>query len=125
MSESRRTSVAEETPPEEPAAPPTPPAPSEEPPPPGGPPPPPPPPGRPPLAQKALSEAYAGLRYRDTSLLIWQQQQQELQEAPPSSYLSRSQSAWYSSYGNQAVLVRDRRSLGDEEGGRSRICSLM
>ncbi|XP_039979281.1 putative uncharacterized protein BRD3OS [Xiphias gladius] len=82
------------------------------------------PPGRLPLAEKALSESYAWLRYRDTSLLIWQQQQQELQAAPPSTYLNRSQSAWYSSYGNQAVLVRDKRGLEDAEG-RSRICSVM
>ncbi|XP_026178187.1 putative uncharacterized protein BRD3OS [Mastacembelus armatus] len=81
-------------------------------------------PSRVPLAQKALSESYARLRYRDTSLLIWQQQQQELQAAPPSTYLNRSQSAWYSSYGNQAVLVRDNRGLEDSEG-RSRICSVM
>ncbi len=81
-------------------------------------------PGRPPLAEKALSEAFARLRYRDTSLLIWQQQQQELQMAPPSTYLNRSQSAWYSSFGNQAVLVRDKRDLTDIEG-RSRICSVM
>ncbi|XP_076003724.1 uncharacterized protein BRD3OS [Genypterus blacodes] len=81
-------------------------------------------PARPPLAEKALSEAYARLRCRDTSLLIWQQQQADLQVASPSTYLSRSQSAWYSSYGNQAVLVRDRRNLGDADGG-SRICSIM
>ncbi|XP_070761124.1 putative uncharacterized protein BRD3OS [Enoplosus armatus] len=79
---------------------------------------------RPFLAEKALSEAFARLRYRDTSLLIWQQQQQELQAAPPSTYLNRSQSAWYSSFGNQAVLVRDKRGLEDTEG-RSRICSVM
>lgn len=90
---------------------------SEEPPAPGG-------PARPPLAEKALSEAYARLRYQDASLLIWQQQQAALQVASPSTYLSRSQSAWYSSYGNQAVLVRDRRTLGDTDGG-SRICSIM
>uniref|UniRef100_A0A3Q3IRS8 Uncharacterized protein n=1 Tax=Monopterus albus TaxID=43700 RepID=A0A3Q3IRS8_MONAL len=76
------------------------------------------------LAEKALSEPYARLRYQDTSLLIWQQQQQELQVAPPSTYLNRSQSAWYSSYGNQAVLVRDKRGLEDS-AGRSRICSIM
>lgn len=81
-------------------------------------------PGRPPLAEKALSEAFVRLRYRDTSLLIWQQQQQELQAAPPSTYLNRSQSAWYSSFGNQAVLVRNKRGLQDTEG-RSRICSVM
>lgn len=79
-------------------------------------------PGRPPLAEKALSDPFARLRFRDTSLLIWQQQQQ--QAALPSTYLSRSQSAWYSSYGNQAVLVRDKRGLEDAEG-RSRICSVM
>lgn len=85
----------------------------------------PPPPSRPPLAEKALCEAFVRLRYRDASLLVWQQQQQQLlQETMPSTYLSRSQSAWYSRYGNQAVLVRDRRGLpaGD---GQSRICSLM
>lgn len=81
-------------------------------------------PGRLPLAEKALSEAFMRLRYRDTSLLIWQQQQQELEAAPPSTYLSRSQSAWYSSFGNQAVVVRDKRHLPDAEG-RSRICSVM
>lgn len=84
----------------------------------------PPGPGRPPLAEKALSEAFTWLRYRDTSLLVWQQQQQDLQAGPPHTYLSRSQSAWYSSFGNQAVLVRDKRGLEDAEG-RSRICSLM
>lgn len=81
-------------------------------------------PGRPPLAEKALSEAFMRLRYRDTSLLIWQQQQQDLEAAPPSTYLSRSQSAWYSSFGNQAVVVRDKRLLPDGEG-RSKICSVM
>lgn len=81
-------------------------------------------PGCPPLAEKALSEAFMRLRYRDTSLLIWQQQQQELEAAPPSTYLSRSQSAWYSSFGNQAVVVRDKKLLPDAEG-RSRICSVM
>lgn len=84
--------------------------------------PPPPAAPRPPLAEKAMSDAYLRLRYRDTSLLVWQQQQQ--QAVPPSSYLSRSQSAWYSSNGNQAVLVRDKRVLEDSEGG-SRICSVM
>ncbi|XP_072243254.1 putative uncharacterized protein BRD3OS [Leuresthes tenuis] len=79
-------------------------------------------PARPPLAAKALSESYGQLRYRDTSLLIWQQQQ--LQAEPPSTYLTRSQSAWYSSYGNQAVLIRDRRGLQGAEG-QSRICSIM
>lgn len=81
-------------------------------------------PGRPPLAEKALSDSFVRLRYRDTSLLIWQQQQQELQAAPPSTYLNRSQSAWYSSFGNQAVLVRDKTGLQDTEG-QSRICSVM
>ncbi|XP_076586079.1 uncharacterized protein BRD3OS [Chaetodon auriga] len=81
-------------------------------------------PGPPPLAEKALSEAFARLRYRDTSLLIWQQQQQDLEAAPPSTYLNRSQSAWYSSFGNQAVLVRDKRGLEEAEG-RSRICRVM
>ncbi|TKS79183.1 hypothetical protein D9C73_011988 [Collichthys lucidus] len=79
---------------------------------------------RPPLAEKALSEPFCRLRYRDTSLLVWQQQQQELQAAPPSTYLNRSQSAWYSSFGNQAVLIRDKRGLEDTEG-RSKICSIM
>lgn len=81
-------------------------------------------PGRPPLAEKALSEAFARLRYRDTSLLVWQQQQEELEAAPPTSYLNRSQSAWYSSFGNQAVVVRDKRHLPQAEG-QSRICSVM
>lgn len=81
-------------------------------------------PARPPLASKALSESYVRLRYRDTSMLIWQQNQNQLEAAPPSTYLSRSQSTWYSSYGNQAVLVRDRRGVEDTEG-RSRICSVM
>ncbi|XP_030579487.1 putative uncharacterized protein BRD3OS [Archocentrus centrarchus] len=76
---------------------------------------------RAPLAVKALSEAFGRLRYRDTSLLIWQQQQLEA-APPPSTYLSRSQSAWYSNYGNQAVLIRDRRGADE---GRSRICSVM
>lgn len=81
-------------------------------------------PVRPPLAEKALSEAFARLRYRDTSLLVWQQQQQELEAAPPTSYLNRSQSAWYSSFGNQAVVVRDKRHLPQSEG-QSRICRVM
>ncbi|CAK6981555.1 putative uncharacterized protein BRD3OS [Scomber scombrus] len=79
-------------------------------------------PGRPPLAEKALSDGFWRVRYSDTSLLIWQQQQ--LEAAPPSNYLSRSQSSWYSRYGNQAVLVRDKRGTDDPEG-RSRICSVM
>uniref|UniRef100_A0A3Q2DU30 Si:ch1073-363c19.3 n=1 Tax=Cyprinodon variegatus TaxID=28743 RepID=A0A3Q2DU30_CYPVA len=69
----------------------------------------------------ALSEPFGRLRYRDTSLLIWQQQQQQLGAVPPSTYLTRSQSAWYSSYGNQAVLVRNRGALRGSEG-QSRIC---
>ncbi|XP_061624911.1 putative uncharacterized protein BRD3OS [Phyllopteryx taeniolatus] len=80
-----------------------------------------------PLASKALSESFARLRYLDTSLLVWQQQQQQrAATAPPrpSSYLSRSQSAWYSSYGNSAVVVRDKRCL-EEHQGRSRVCALM
>ncbi|KAF3695251.1 hypothetical protein EXN66_Car010927 [Channa argus] len=80
--------------------------------------------GRSTLAEKALSDSYVRLRYRDTSLLIWQQQQQDLEAAPPSTYLNRSRSAWYSSYGNQAVLVRDKKGVEDLEG-RSRICSIM
>ncbi|KAK2838226.1 hypothetical protein Q5P01_015438 [Channa striata] len=80
--------------------------------------------GHPPLTEKALSDSYFRVRYRDTSLLIWQQQQQDLEAAPPSTYLNRSQSAWYSSYGNQAVLIRDKRGVEDL-GGRSRICSIM
>lgn len=80
-------------------------------------------PARPPLAAKALSESYGRVRFRDTSLLVWQQQQLDLQTAPPPTYLSRSQSAWYSSFGNQAVLIRDRRGLQGSEG--SKICSVM
>ncbi|XP_072559465.1 putative uncharacterized protein BRD3OS [Paramormyrops kingsleyae] len=84
------------------------------------------PPDRPPLAQKALSEGYARLRYRDTSLLIWQQQQLELERAPPTTYLSRSQSTWYSQYGNQAVVVRDKGKAHVDPGpGGSRICLIM
>lgn len=82
-------------------------------------------PSGPGLAEKALSEGFARLRYRDTSLLIWQQQQQQQQlvlVAPPSTYLHRNQSAWYSSFGNQAVLVRDKRCLQE---GQSRICRVM
>ncbi|XP_047447135.1 putative uncharacterized protein BRD3OS [Mugil cephalus] len=81
-------------------------------------------PARPLLASKALSESYVRLRYRDTSLLIWQQNQDQLEAAPPSTYLSRSHSAWYSSYGNQEVLVRDRRTWGGTQD-RSRICTVM
>ncbi|XP_061527213.1 putative uncharacterized protein BRD3OS [Phycodurus eques] len=79
-----------------------------------------------PLASKALSESFARLRFLDTSLLVWQQQRQRAATAPPrpSSYLSRSQSAWYSSYGNSAVVVRDKSCL-EEHQGRSRVCALM
>ncbi|XP_036382187.1 putative uncharacterized protein BRD3OS [Megalops cyprinoides] len=81
---------------------------------------------RPPLAEKAMSEAYARLRYRDTSLLIWQQQQLELERAPPTNYLSRSQTAHYSQYGNQSVVVRDRSKLeAPPDTARSRICTVM
>ncbi|XP_058231395.1 putative uncharacterized protein BRD3OS [Hemibagrus wyckioides] len=76
-----------------------------------------------PLAEKAMSEGFARLRYKDTSLLIWQQQQLEL-EKTPTNYLNRSRSAWYSQYGNQAVVVRDRNTLHEPESG-SRICSVM
>ncbi|XP_057680923.1 putative uncharacterized protein BRD3OS [Corythoichthys intestinalis] len=74
-----------------------------------------------PLAAKALSEPFVRLRYLDTSALVWRQQQ----EAPPypSSYLSRSRSAWYSSYGNCAVVVPDKSVLDDRE--RSRVCAIM
>lgn len=79
-----------------------------------------------PLAEKAMSEGYARLRYKDTSLLVWQQQQTELERAPPANYLSRSQSTWYSQYGNQAVVVRDKNKLeGTAESGRSKICVVM
>ncbi|XP_061134028.1 putative uncharacterized protein BRD3OS [Syngnathus typhle] len=85
-----------------------------------------PPGGRAPLASKALSESFARLRYLDTSLLVWRQQQVVAAAAPPlpSSYLSRSQSGWYSSYGNSAVVVPDKSRL-DEQQGRSRVCTLM
>ncbi|XP_026795847.3 putative uncharacterized protein BRD3OS [Pangasianodon hypophthalmus] len=76
-----------------------------------------------PLAEKAMSEGFARLRYRDTSLLIWQQQQLEL-EKTPTNYLTRSRSAWYSQYGNQAVVVRDKSALHEPQSG-SRICSVM
>ncbi|XP_037619047.1 putative uncharacterized protein BRD3OS [Sebastes umbrosus] len=115
MSDCDPAAVEEQTAAEEPPLGPGPPSPG----PPGSP-----GPGRPPLAEKALSESLARLRYRDTSLLVWQQQQLDLQAAPPSTYLTRSRSAWYSSFGNQAVLVRDKTGLEDAEG-RSRICSVM
>lgn len=76
-----------------------------------------------PLAEKAMSEGFARLRYRDTSLLIWQQQQLELEKSP-TNYLNRSRSAWYSQYGNQAVVVRDKNTVHAPESG-SRICSVM
>nr|XP_060613449.1 putative uncharacterized protein BRD3OS [Anolis sagrei ordinatus] len=82
--------------------------------------------GRPPLAEKALSESYARLRYRDTSLLIWQQQQQKLESLPPGTYLNRSQSMWYSQYGNQAILVRDRNKADvTRDTGQSKFCTVM
>ncbi|XP_056394542.1 putative uncharacterized protein BRD3OS [Hyla sarda] len=80
--------------------------------------------GRPPLAEKSMSEGYARLRYRDTSLLIWQQQQQKLESAPPGTYLNRSQSMWYSQYGNQSILVRDKNSVS-RDTGQSKFCSVM
>lgn len=82
--------------------------------------------GRVPLAEKALSEGYARLRYRDTSLLVWQQQQRKLEWAPPGTYLSRSRSLWYSQYGNEAILVRDRNQLQvPRDTGRSKFCTVM
>ncbi|XP_064416613.1 putative uncharacterized protein BRD3OS [Latimeria chalumnae] len=82
--------------------------------------------GRVPLAEKALSEGYARLRYRDTSLSIWQQQQQKLESCSPSTYLNRSQSTWYSQYGNQAILVRDKSTLDvSRDTGQTKICSVM
>uniref|UniRef100_A0A803T0B2 BRD3 opposite strand n=1 Tax=Anolis carolinensis TaxID=28377 RepID=A0A803T0B2_ANOCA len=81
---------------------------------------------RPPLAEKALSEAFARLRYRDTSLLIWQQQQQKLESLPPATYLNRSHSMWYSQYGNQAILVRDRNKTDvARDTGQSKFCTVM
>ncbi|XP_025905241.1 putative uncharacterized protein BRD3OS [Nothoprocta perdicaria] len=82
--------------------------------------------GRVPLPEKALSEGYARLRYRDTSLLIWQQQQQKLESAPPNTYLSRSRSMWYSQYGNEAILVRDKNKLDvPRDTGQSKFCAIM
>lgn len=81
---------------------------------------------RAPLAEKALSEGYARRRYRDTSLLIWQQQQQQLESAPPRTYLGRSRSMWYSRYGNEAILVRDRDKLEvSRDTGQSKFCTVM
>ncbi|XP_077481016.1 uncharacterized protein BRD3OS [Stigmatopora argus] len=78
------------------------------------------------LAAKSLSDSYVRLRYLDTSSLVWRQQQEAAASAPPcpSSYLSRSHSAWYSSYGNGAVVV-PKKSVLDVCRGRSRICVLM
>ncbi|XP_048201738.1 putative uncharacterized protein BRD3OS [Perognathus longimembris pacificus] len=82
--------------------------------------------GRVPLAEKALSEGFGRLRYRDTSLLIWQQQQRQLESAPPGTYLSRSRSMWYSQYGNQAILVRDKHKLeASRDTGQSKFCTVM
>ncbi|KAK2535349.1 hypothetical protein Q9233_003646 [Columba guinea] len=82
--------------------------------------------GRVPLPEKALSEGYARLRYRDTSMLIWQQQQQKLESAPPNTYLSRSRSMWYSQYGNEAILVRDKNKLDvSRDTGQSKFCAIM
>ncbi|XP_032274360.1 putative uncharacterized protein BRD3OS [Phoca vitulina] len=82
--------------------------------------------GRVPLAEKALSESHARRRYRDASLLIWRQQQQRLESAPPGTYLSRSRSMWYSQYGNEAILVRDRHKLGvSRDTGQSKFCAIM
>ncbi|XP_030063553.1 uncharacterized protein BRD3OS [Microcaecilia unicolor] len=82
--------------------------------------------GRVPLAEKAMSESYARLRYRDTSLFIWQQQQQKLETLPTGSYLSRSQSMWYSQYGNQTILVRDKNKLDvPRDTGQSKFCIIM
>ncbi|KAE8582421.1 hypothetical protein XENTR_v10020116 [Xenopus tropicalis] len=82
--------------------------------------------GRLPLAEKAMSEGYARLRYRDTSLLIWQQQQQKLETVAPGTYLSRSQSMWYSQYGNQSILVRDKNTLSiSRDTGQSKFCVVM
>ncbi|XP_064420166.1 putative uncharacterized protein BRD3OS [Latimeria chalumnae] len=77
------------------------------------------------LAGKALSEGYTRLRYQDTSLIIWQQQQQNL-ETSVSTYLSRSQSMWYKQHGNQAILVRDKTILSAPRNtGQSTICTVM
>ncbi|XP_066509575.1 putative uncharacterized protein BRD3OS [Hoplias malabaricus] len=78
-----------------------------------------------PLADKAMSDTFARLRYRDTSLLIWQQQQLELEKAPPASYLNRSQSAVYSRFGNQAIVIRDKKSLPPPPDSGSTVCTVM
>ncbi|XP_025022555.1 uncharacterized protein BRD3OS, partial [Python bivittatus] len=55
-----------------------------------------------------------------------QQQQQQLEASSPGTYLSRSRSAWYSQYGNQAILVRDRsKAEVARDTGQSRFCSVM
>lgn len=78
------------------------------------------------LAEKAFLEGYARLRYKDTSLLIWQQQQQKLETLPPGTYLSRSRSMWYSQYGNQAILVRDKNKVDStRDTGQSTFCTVM
>ncbi|XP_069788113.1 putative uncharacterized protein BRD3OS [Narcine bancroftii] len=84
------------------------------------------------LAEKALSESYGRLRYTDTSLLIWTQQQQELERRAlgsgpgpgPDSFLGRSQSMWYRQYGNQSILIRDKRNMVPGPA-RSQFCLLM
>ncbi|XP_077161151.1 uncharacterized protein BRD3OS [Paroedura picta] len=82
--------------------------------------------GQPPLAEKAFLEGYARLRYKDTSLLIWQQQQQQLETLPPGTYLRRSCSTWYSQYGNQAILVRDKNKVDHtRDTGQSKFCTVM
>ncbi|XP_048469500.1 putative uncharacterized protein BRD3OS [Rhincodon typus] len=98
--------------------------------------------GRTLLADKAVSESYARLRYRDTSLLIWRQQQLQLERRTlgsgpgpgPDSFLGRSHSMWYRQFGNQPILVRDRSKLSPgscpstgpvPNPGHSRICLLM
>lgn len=73
-----------------------------------------------------MSEGYARLRFKDTSLLIWQQQQMELEKAPPTNYLSRSRSSLYSQFGNQAVVIRDKTEAQESDSsGQSRICAVM
>lgn len=87
-----------------------------------------------PLAEKALSESYGRLRYNDTSLVIWTQQQQELEKRAlgsgpgpgADSFLGRSQSMWYRQYGNQPVLIQDKSKVVTVPGpARSQFCSLM
>ncbi|XP_063301737.1 putative uncharacterized protein BRD3OS [Pelobates fuscus] len=77
-----------------------------------------------PLAEKALSEGYARLRYRDTLLLIWQQQ--KLESDPPGPYLNGSQSMWYSQYGNQSILIRDKNTIRiSRYTGQTKFCTVM